>query len=65
MTLTTSRAKARRAHENSAFVRELLWKREPVFAAALAAAEQSLSGPAFPCGQQETVLHRLRTATTP
>jgi hypothetical protein len=46
MTLTTSRAKAQRARENGAYVRVLLWKRQPAFAAALAAAEQDLSCPA-------------------
>ena len=40
MTLTTSCTKAQRAHENRAYVRELLWKREPAFAAELATAEQ-------------------------
>ena len=44
MTLMTSWTKARRAHEARAFVRELLWKREPAFAAELATAEQD-----FPC----------------
>jgi len=42
-------AKAQQADENSAYVRALLWKRQPAFAAALAAAERSLSGPARPC----------------
>jgi hypothetical protein len=65
MTLMTSWAKARRAHENRAYVRELLWKREPTFAAALAAAEQNLSCPACPCRQQELVVHRLSAATRP
>ena len=53
MTLTTSCAKAQRAHANRAYVRELLWKRELAFAAALAAAEQDFSYPACPCKQQE------------
>ena len=44
MTLMTSCTKAQRAHENRAYVRELLWKREPAFAAELATAEQD-----FPC----------------
>jgi hypothetical protein len=35
MTLTTSSAKARRGHENRAYVRELLWKREPARATQL------------------------------
>lgn len=65
MTLTTSWATARRAHENRAYVRELLRKREPAFAAALAAAEQNFPFPACPCRQQETVVHRLSTATKP
>ena len=49
MTLPTSWAKARRAHENRAYVRELLWKREPAFAAELATAEQDFPCPACPC----------------
>ena len=36
-------AKAQRARENSAYVRELLRRRQPGFAAALASAEQCLS----------------------
>jgi hypothetical protein len=44
MTLMTSWTKARRAHEGRACVRELLWKREPAFAAEPATAEQD-----FPC----------------
>lgn len=44
MTLMASWAKARRAHENRAYVRELLRKCEPAFAAELATAEQD-----FPC----------------
>jgi hypothetical protein len=65
MTFTTSWAKAQRAHGNRAYVRELLRKREPAFAAALAAAEQDLSCPACPCRQQELVVHRLSAATRP
>ena len=38
ITLMTSCTKAQRAHENRAYVRELLWKREPAFAAELAPA---------------------------
>lgn len=57
MTLMTSWAKARRAHENRAYVGEVLWKREPAFAAELAAAEQDFPRPACPCRQQETVAH--------
>lgn len=63
MTLTTSRAKAQRARENRAHVRVLLWKRQPAFAAALAAAlaaaEQDLSCPACQCRQREMIAHRL------
>lgn len=44
MTLMASWAKARRAHEKRAYVRELLRKRGPAFAAGLATAEQD-----FPC----------------
>jgi hypothetical protein len=35
--------KAQRAEENRAYVRTLLWQRQPGFAAALASAEQHLS----------------------
>ena len=49
MTLMTSCTKAQRAHENRAYVRELLWKREPAFAAELATAEQDFPCPACPC----------------
>ena len=49
MTLTTSWAKAWRAHENRAYVRELLGKREPAFAAELATAEQDFPCRACPC----------------
>ena len=62
MTLTTSRAKAQRARENRAHVRVLLWKRQPAFAAALAAAEQNLSCPARQCRQREMIAHRLSKA---
>jgi hypothetical protein len=51
MTLTTAATKARRAEENRAYVRGLLLKRQPAFAAALsaalAAAERDLSCPAY------------------
>ena len=50
MTLPMSWAKARRAHENSAYVRELLRKREPAFAAELATAEQDFPCPALSRG---------------
>jgi hypothetical protein len=50
MTLMTSCAKARRAHENRAFVRELSWKREPALAAELATAEQDFPCPALSGG---------------
>jgi hypothetical protein len=43
--------KEQQAAGNRAYVRALLWKRQPAFAAALAAAEQSLSSPARPCRQ--------------
>jgi len=46
MTVTTSLTKAHRARENRAYERGLLWKRQPAFAAALAAAEQDFSCPA-------------------
>lgn len=36
-------AKAQRARENCAYLRELLWRRQPEFAAALASADQYLS----------------------
>jgi|AmaraimetFIIA100_FD_contig_101_955190_length_3373_multi_4_in_0_out_0_3 hypothetical protein len=44
----TSLTKAQRARENSAYVRTLLWQRQPELAAALAAAEQYFSGPYCP-----------------
>ena len=50
MTLMTSWTKARRAHENRAYVRELLWKREPAFASELATAEQDFPCPALSRG---------------
>jgi hypothetical protein len=59
MTLTTARADAQRARENSAHVRVLLWQRQPAFAAALAAAEQDLSCPACRCREREMIAHRL------
>jgi len=43
--------KAQQADANRAYVRALLWKRQPAFAAALAAAEHSLASPARPCRQ--------------
>jgi hypothetical protein len=52
MTLTTSLTKAQRADENRAYVRELLWQRQPEFAAALAAAERVFPFPACPCRQR-------------
>ena len=42
MSLTTPSAKAQRAQENKAYVRRLLWKHQPAFAAALEAAEGDL-----------------------
>ena len=51
MTLMTSWAKARRARENRAYVRELLWKREPALAAELATAEQDFPCPALSRGK--------------
>jgi hypothetical protein len=62
MTLTMSRAKAQRARENRAHVRVLLWKRQPAFAAGLAAAERDLSCPACPCRQREMIAHRQSKA---
>ena len=67
MTPTMSRAKAQRARENRAHVRVLLWKRQPAFAAALAAAlaaaERDLSCPACQCRQREMIAHRLSKAS--
>ena len=62
MTVTTSLTKAHRARENRAYVRGLLWKRQPAFAAAPAAAEQDFSCPACACTQREMTAHRLSTA---
>jgi hypothetical protein len=44
----TSLTRAQRARENSAYVRTLLWQRQPELAAALAAAEQYFSCPCCP-----------------
>ena len=41
-------AQRERAEENRAYVRRLLWEREPEFAAALAAVERSFSCPPCP-----------------
>ena len=41
----TSLTKGQRARENNAYVRTLLWQRQPELAAALAAAEQYFSCP--------------------
>jgi hypothetical protein len=49
----TSLTKAQQAEENRAYVRRLLWQRQPAFAATLAAAEQYLSYVACPCRQQD------------
>jgi hypothetical protein len=62
MTLTAELTKAQRAQENRAYVRRLLSKRQPAFAAALAAAERDFSGPACPCRQREIIAHRLSAA---
>jgi hypothetical protein len=43
-------ALSERAEENRAYVRRLLWEREPEFAAALAAVEHSFSCPACVSG---------------
>jgi hypothetical protein len=55
---STSLTKAQRAQENRAYIRELLWKRQPVFAAALAAAEQDFSCSACPCKQREMIARK-------
>jgi len=41
-------AQRERAEENRAYVRRLLWERQPEFATALAAVEHSFSCPACP-----------------
>ena len=46
-----SLVRAERAEENRAYVRKLLWQRQPAFAAALAAAERSVSCSACPFSQ--------------
>jgi hypothetical protein len=43
-----SSQKAQQARENRAYVRMLLWQRQPAFAAALSSAEQYVSRPAGP-----------------
>jgi hypothetical protein len=58
-----SLVRAERAEENRAYVRKLLWQRQPAFAAALAAAERYFSCFACPCrtGQPaDAVESRLR-----
>jgi hypothetical protein len=62
MTLTTSSTEGQRARENRAYVRRLLSKRQPAFAAALTAAERDLCSPARPCEQQGMIAHRPSTA---
>jgi hypothetical protein len=57
MTLTMSLTKAQRAQENKAYVRRLLWRRQPAFAAALAAAELAFSCRACPC--EQTIAYQL------
>lgn len=47
--LAARMVKTQRAEENRAYVRMLLWQRQPAFAAALASAEQYLSCAACPC----------------
>ena len=44
----SSMATSKRAQENRAYVRRLLRERQPEFAGALAAVEDSFSGPAGP-----------------
>src|ERR1700742_3609509 len=44
-----SSRKAQQARENRAYVRMLLWERQPAFAAALSSAEHYVSCPAGPC----------------
>jgi hypothetical protein len=44
-----SSVKTQRAEENRAYVRMLLWQRQPAFAATLASAEQYLPCAACPC----------------
>jgi ferredoxin-thioredoxin reductase catalytic subunit len=46
-----SSVKARRAKKNRAYVRMLLWQRQPAFATALASAEQYFTCSACPCRQ--------------
>ena len=48
-----SPVKARRARENSAYVRKLLSEREPGFAAALAAADRYISWSSRPGGDED------------
>jgi hypothetical protein len=62
MTLAALSTKEQRARENRAYVRRLLLKRQPAFAAALAAAERDLCSPACQCKQREMIAHRLSTA---
>lgn len=49
MTLMTSCTQSPASPRNRAYVRELLWKCEPAFAAELATAEQDFPCPACPC----------------
>jgi hypothetical protein len=57
-TFTTSLTKAQRAQENRAYVRRLLSRRQPAFAAALAAAERDISCPVCPREQREMAVYR-------
>jgi hypothetical protein len=50
-------AQREQAEENRAYVRRLLWERQPEFAAALAAVERSFSCPACP-GERNQHDHR-------
>jgi hypothetical protein len=47
-------ARSERIQEDRAYVRRLLWERQPEFAAALASVERALCGPAELGGQRES-----------
>lgn len=61
MTPTTSLTTAQRPQESRTYVHRLMAKRQPAFAAALAAAERDLCCPFWPCQQREMIAHRLIT----
>jgi hypothetical protein len=60
---TMSLTQAQRAQENRAYVRLLLSRRQPAFAAALAAAERDFPCPDCPCNQRKMTAHRVTSSS--